>query len=144
MPGKRGTERRKLDGGQVLVRLTSALAAAVAAQADAAGLTEAAWIRSLVAAAVDAEPAGAVPVRAYEQPHAPQPEHVLELARLREAVGEATGAITKSAVFAKVSCQAETHALLEALLPLYRQHALDLDRLKLVLMAPRQAPGRAG
>ena len=137
MPGRRGTERRKL-GGAVNVRLPVDVAGRIAALADAEGITVASWLRRVAVAALGDDVADLVPVRAYTAAWAPQPPHVLEVARLREAIGEATGALTKSAVFVRAAGDVDAHALIGSLLPVFRSHALDLDRLKLALMAPRQ------
>lgn len=130
MPGQRGTEKRKLDGGQVMVRMTASLAEAARAWAAAADLTEAAWIRRLIADAVAADPAEAVPVKAYQQAKPLPTADVVRLARIQEVLGEATGALKKSAVFTREQGATEAHALLETLIPVYRRHADDMLALK--------------
>jgi uncharacterized protein (DUF58 family) len=104
------------------------LHAAVEAAAAAAGLSTAAWLRQVAVEVIGAASDLAVPVRRHQRP-LPSVD-VVRLAEIREALGEATGALKKSAVFAREAGNVETHALLEALLPVYRQHADDLVVLK--------------
>jgi hypothetical protein len=130
VPGQRGTEKRVLNGGQVMVRLPPALAQAVRAHATAADLTEAAWVRRLIADAVGAAPVEAVPVRPYQQAKPLPSADVVRLAGIQEVLAEATGALKKSAIFTREQGASQTHALLEGLIPIYRQHADDMRALK--------------
>ncbi|PWC45872.1 hypothetical protein [Azospirillum sp. TSO22-1] len=120
--------------GQVLVRLPTTLAARVASAAEADGLTAAAWLRALAVAAVGARPEDAAPVRAYRRPAPPPPEHVVEIARLRESVGELAGAMVQAAIASRVAGRGADHAAIEAALPGVRQVARDLDRLKRAML----------
>ncbi|MHB0699108.1 hypothetical protein [Roseomonas mucosa] len=97
MPGQRGTEKRRVDGGQVLVRLAPGTAGALTRAADGAGLTEAAWVRRQLVDLLGADPADAVPVRGRRAPRPAPTIEILELARLREAVGEAVGTLRQVA-----------------------------------------------
>lgn len=139
MAGQRGTERRAM-AGAVLVRLPDELAARVAAVAAAEGLSAAAWLRVHAATALGADLAEA-------RPSAPRrglpPEDVVAVARLRESVGEAVGALVQAAIRSREGGRAEAHAEIEALLPVLREHARDLDRLKAALLTgtPRQTRG---
>jgi len=96
MPGQPGTERRLLSG-QVLVRLPVGTAAAVRSAAAAAGLTDAAWVRGQLVAALGTDPADAVPVAALPPRRLAPTADVIEIARLREAVGEAHGTLRQIA-----------------------------------------------
>ena len=96
MPGQPGTERRILSG-QVLVRLPPGTAAAIRAAAAAAGLTDAAWVRGQLVATLGTDPADAVPVPALPPPRPAPTADVIEIARLREAFGEAVGTLRQVA-----------------------------------------------
>lgn len=139
MPGARGTERRRLSG-QVLVRLPSGTAAAVVTRAAAAGLTEAAWIRCQLVDLLGADPADAVLVAARRPPRPPAPAHVLEVARLREAVAEMTGALVQAAIRSREGDRLDTHAAIEAVLPDVRRAVREFDAVKRVLLADGPGP----
>ena len=96
MPGQPGTEKRLLNG-QVLVRLPVGTAAAVRSAAAAAGLTDAAWVRGQLVAALGTDPADAVPVAALPPRRLAPTADVVAVARLREAVGEAVGTLRQVA-----------------------------------------------
>ncbi|TPG45992.1 hypothetical protein EAH89_25555 [Roseomonas nepalensis] len=135
MPRRQGTETRRM-AGQVLVRLPTGTATALSAAAASVGLSDAAWVRVLLVDALGAEAADAAPVSRRARSHAAPSELVQAIAGLREALGEATGALTKSAVFARLAgSQAETLALLDALALRYRVHALEIDEIKVALLA---------
>ncbi|SMF36678.1 hypothetical protein SAMN02982917_1873 [Azospirillum oryzae] len=133
MPGQRGSERRKM-AGAVLVRLPADLAMRVANAAEEADLTAAAYLRRLAAEATRARPELAAPVRAYRKARPPAPQHVVEVVRLREAVGELAGGLVQAAVRTREAGHADLHAAVEAVLPGVRAAALDLDALKKALL----------
>jgi hypothetical protein len=111
-----------------LVRLPPELAAAVRSAATAARLTDAAWLRSLAVFAVAGAPTDARP---SPPRRALPPEDVVAVAKLREAVGEAVGALVRSAAFARDhSDLTTTRAELELLIPKFRQAAIALDDIK--------------
>jgi hypothetical protein len=139
MPGQRGTEKR-LMAAQVLVRLPSGTANAVAARADADGLTASAWIRARLVDLVGTEPADAIPVPARRAPRPPAPAHVLEVARLRESVAEMTGALVQAAIRSREGGRMDTHAAIEDTLPAVRRAVRDLDALKLAMLAQDPNP----
>lgn len=97
MPGGRGTEKRRLDGGAVLVRLPGGTDSLVRREADRAGLTAAAWVRRQLVDLVGADPGDTVPARALPLPRPRPSADMLAIARLREAVGEATGTLRQVA-----------------------------------------------
>lgn len=139
MPGARGTERRRL-AAQVLVRLPRATADAVAARADAAGLTASSWVRGHLVELLGTEPAEAVAVRARRSPRPPAPAHVLELARLRESVAELSGALVQAAIRSREDGRHDTHAAIEAALPEVRRNVRDLDALKRAMLDDDPVP----
>ena len=120
---------RRLDG-QVLVRLPAPTAARIAALAAADGLTGAAWVRRVLVTAAGADPVDAVPVPARRAPRPPAPDHVIEIARLRENVAELAGAMVRAAVLARTDAATVLHAEIEEVLPGVRAAVRDLDRLK--------------
>ena len=130
MPGSRGTERRAMPGA-VYVRLPDELAARLAATADQAGLTAAAWLRQLAVGVLDV---AASEIRPTPPRRALPPDDVVAVVHLREVVGEAVGALVCSAAFTREGGLEQAHAELEAIIPVFRQHALGLDRLKRTLL----------
>lgn len=129
MSGRRGTEMRRMSSA-VLVRLPDDLAARLEAAARDRSLTAAAYLRALATADLEIVPPP-VPVRRRRDPPS---EAVLAVAYLRESVAETCGALVKAAVMARTDGAAVLHAEIEAVLPAIRQHALDLDRVKAMLM----------
>ena len=128
MPGARGTERRRLSG-QVLVRLPSGMAAAVTVRAATDGLTEAAWVRRQLVDFLGVGQADAVPVAARRPPRPVPTADIIEVARLREAVGEAVGTLRQVAGLDRSRNGArlgEIDAALDRLLAA----AADLDAMK--------------
>ncbi len=148
MSGRRGTERRKLSGKALTVRLAPEIRAAIDIAAAEAGITEASWIREVIAHEFGAPADYAVPVKAYRQPAPLPPGHILELARLRELVAELGGAMVQAAIGAREDGRGQLHAEVEALIPGVRRAVRDLDRLKIGLLGVAHAlpPGqvRAG
>lgn len=128
MAGKSGSDRRAMPSA-ALVRLPIDLAASLRAAASTAGLSDAAWLRATAVAALGAAPIEARPTRPRRGPPS---FDVVAVARLREAVGEAVGALVRSAAFTRE--QGDVHAALEALIPRFRQAATDLDDLKAALL----------
>lgn len=96
MPGRPGTEKRLLSG-QVLVRLPAGTAVALRSAAAAVGLTDAAWVRGQLVAALGTDPVDAVPVPALPLRRPVPTADVVAVARLREAVGEAVGTLRQIA-----------------------------------------------
>jgi len=139
MPRQRGSEKRKLDGGQAQVRMTADLADRVAAAADRAGLSSSAWLRSLAVAAVGADPVDAVPTLRPTPPRPAPTVDVVEVARLREVVAELSGALVRVAVRTRAGGLDELHAAVEAVLPDVKSAVRGLDRLKAELMPPPDA-----
>ena len=132
MPGQRGTETRRM-AGQVLVRLPLGTAAAVARCAAATGQTEAAWVRARLVDLLGSDPADAVPVSARRAPRPAPSVDVVEVARLREAVGEAVGTLRQVAGLDRARGGArlpEIDAAIDRLLGL----SADLDEAKAALL----------
>jgi len=129
MPGGRGSERRRLDGDPVTVRLPPDMDVAVRAAAAARSLTAAAWLRELAGREVGVAPPTPVPPVPPSSRHAPAPL-VLAVDRLREAVAETAGALVKAAVLARTTGADVLHKEIEDVLPDVKRHALDLIRLK--------------
>ena len=96
MPGRRGSERRRI-ADQVLVRLPPATAIRLRAEAASAGLTAAAWTRGRLVDLLGTDPVEAVPVPARRPPRPRPTVDVVALARLRESVGEAVGTLRQVA-----------------------------------------------
>jgi hypothetical protein len=132
MPG-RGSETRRM-ASQVLVRLPAHVAAAVDAQAAAAGLTSAAWLRGLVVSSIGADQAEAVPVRRRRSPRQAPSALVQEVTRLREVVAELTGALVLAAGRTRERAMADLHDRVEAALPDAVRVVREIDRLKRALL----------
>lgn len=90
MPGRRGSERRRL-ADQVLVRMSPALAAAVRAEAEAAELSASAWIRRQIADVVQ-QPDAVHPTPPAKKGRPVPSEAVVEVRRLQGVLGETCGA----------------------------------------------------
>ena len=131
MSGRRGSERRRTEG-QVLVRLTAELGAAVDAAAEQAALTPPAWIRARIAEALAAAPETAHPVTRQRR-RAPASEHVLALHHLRELVAELGGAMKIAALDTRRQGLPILHSEIEALLPQVKAAVAEFDALKRVL-----------
>ena len=123
MPGRRGTEKRRLAAAPVLVRLDRELADRITAAAEALDLTPAAWLRAL-----------AVPARASRQPPPASPEAVLELAELRHVTGELGGLLKLAVGPTREAGRFQDHAAIEALLPRIKAAADAMDEAKLIQM----------
>ncbi len=130
MPGRRGTERRATTE-QVLVRLSADMAAALDMAADQDGLSVPAWIRTRLAQALELMPETALPLTVPRR--APAPEHILQIARLREVIAELGGAMTVAAVQTREQGFPVLHADIEAVLPGVKIAVRELDRLKRAL-----------
>jgi len=140
-----GSEKRVL-ADAVLVRLTPAARAALSAAALADCVSDAAWARTQLVRLLgvdDTDNNESQPTKRYAVPNFKVPDFVVEMARLREAIGEATGALVKSAVFTReTDGHADTQALLESLIPVYSKAALEWDDIKKsYVVAYRQAKG---
>jgi hypothetical protein len=114
---------------QVLVRLTREQHMAVVAQAQAAQVSLASWIRRVIADAIGVEP-GPVTTRAMP------PHVILEIAHLREVVAELGGALVKAAITARQDGRPAEHAAIEALIPGVKAAVRNLDKLKETLWRP--------
>lgn len=90
MPGRQGSERRRLTD-QVLVRMPPGMAAAVRAEADAAGLSASAWIRRQIADVVQ-QPDAVHPTPPAKKGCPVPSEAVVEVRRLQGVLGETCGA----------------------------------------------------
>jgi len=119
---RRGSEKRKLSG-QVLVRLTSDQNAAVFARAQAARVSTAAWLRKLIAKAVDVEPGP-------ETRTVVAPEIVLEVAQLRCATGDIGDALFELGMTVRDQGYEAEYAAIWSLLNDVKSVVLDLDRIK--------------
>ena len=120
--------------GQILVRLPAGTAATVHRRAEAARLTAAAWVRSQLVDRLGTEPEDAVPVQARRAPRPPAPAHVLEIAKLREAVAKLTGVLVQAAIRSREGEWLDLHAEIEATLPSVRAAVLDIDALKRAML----------
>lgn len=120
MAGRRGTETRAM-ANQVFVRMGTDLAQACEAAAAAAGLTCAAWLRSLAVQALDAAPEHARPSRPVCKPAV----DVEALASLSRKVARLNGSIVQLAKAARES-GATWHADVEEILGGMRQAQQDL------------------
>lgn len=117
MPGQRGTERRRLDGAPVMVRLDHDLRSRVDAAAEANGLSAASWLRDLAdrnAPGTGGEVRRTPPRRPLPPP---PPAWLKRVDGLREVVGEAGGELTRLSKTARLEGFAAIHAALEALIP---------------------------
>lgn len=132
----RGTERRAMPGA-VLVRLPSELAAWIGSAAAAENLSAAAYLRRLAAVAAGTTPELARPSPPRRPLPPPPSEAVVEVARLREVVGELAGAMVQAAIRVRTDGAETIHAEIEATLPGIRAAARDLDRVKLALLGKR-------
>lgn len=119
---RRGSETRRLPA-QVLVRLTAEQQAAVAYYASSGRVSIAAFVRHMIADALDTAP-GPVSVRAQA------PDWILEVAHLREVVAELGGAMVQAAIAARQDNRPAEHEAIEALLPHIKSAVRDLDGLK--------------
>lgn len=140
MPGRRGTERRRLGGNPLNVRFTSEVRAAIDIAAGAAGITAASWIRELAVHELGAPPDHTVPVKAYEPPAPPPSKAVLDLVDLRHLVRETNGNLTRLAVTARGLGYDDLHSELGASLAAVGAAVRRIDELKLrILGAERGA-----
>ena len=132
MPGQRGSERRKTVA-QVLVRLPAELDDALATAAAAAGLTPPAYVRSLIARDIGADPADALPTPKRKGRARLAAADVLAVNDLREVVAELGGAMTAAAIDTREQGLPVLHAEIEALIPGIKAAARDLIALKQAL-----------
>lgn len=131
---RRGSETRQM-AAQILVRLPASAAAEVSARAAAAGVTDAALVRQVLVAALGVHAGDARPVP-RKRAALPAPSALLQqIAALREALGEATGALTRSAVFARNAADEDTLGLINELAAIYRARTLEIDEIKGALLA---------
>lgn len=132
MPGQRGTEKRVLTG-QVLVRLPSGTADAVHASAVEAGLTDAAWIRRKLVDLLGTDADDAIPTATLPA-HRPAPTmDIVEIARLRESVGEAVGTLRQVAGIDRARTGARLDELDAAITKLIAAgHELDTVKARLM------------
>ncbi len=131
MPGQRGSERRTMLAS-VHVRMPEQLARAVQSAAETAGTSAASWLRLRASDALCGPPEDVRPSRPRR---GLPPEDVVAVARLREAVAEAVGALVRSSAFNRVSGDPLAISVeLEALIPRFRQAAFALDDLKASLL----------
>ncbi len=93
---RQGTEQRRLMA-QLNVRLPRDALVVVRRQATAAGVSDAAWVRTRLIALLGAEPMAAVPVRTRRPPRPAPTVDVVAVARLRESLGEAVGTLRQVA-----------------------------------------------
>lgn len=122
MPGRRGSERRRL-ADQVLVRMSPALAAAVRAEAEAAELSASAWIRRQIADVVQ-QPDAVHPTPPARRGRPAPTEAVVEVRRLQGVLGETCGAmvqLTKALRETGHGAHAEAERVLAALRGGYAQ-----------------------
>lgn len=134
MPGRHGTERRRLGGAPLTVRFTPEVRAAIGLAAGAAGITEAAWVREVVRHELGAPAEHAVPVRAYRIPAPPPSRAVRDLVDLRHLVRETNGNLTRLARSTRELGHPDLHAELEASLAAVRSAVRRIDRLKVRLL----------
>jgi hypothetical protein len=111
----------------VLVRLTPAADAAIAAVAAANGLSRAAWLRGLAVAAAPLARAEARPSAPVLPPRLPR-EDVAAVARLVGITGKITGATVQLCKQLRESGPAGLHAEAEAVVAALRAVAGDLRR----------------
>ena len=90
---RRGTETRRLMA-QLNVRVPVDLLAEIRMAATLTGITDAAWVRALVAQTLDSSSPVTPPTRRSRAHATPD---VIAIARLREAVGEAVGTLRQVA-----------------------------------------------
>lgn len=126
--GRRGSENRAMSG-QVLVRLSPALAVAVSGAALSADLSAAAWLRGRAAEAVghseEARPTG--PVDAVPEPF------LAELGRLARFVSRLNGAVTQMAMALRETghpAHGEAESVLAQLRPLRLQLTDALEEVR--------------
>ena len=117
----------------IALRVPSAVAAAMAAEAARGGTTAGTVARRALAAAFTADPGDVQPVRAYRKARPRPAVDVVEVGRLREVVGEVGGNLTRLARAAREAGYAAVHREMEA--EWARVHAAGdaLDALKLAL-----------
>jgi hypothetical protein len=117
--------------GQVLVRLPQATADALAACADAAGLTAAAYARRALVEAVGTDPAEAVPVARRRPPRQPTPEAVLAVNGLREVLAETHGTLRQVAgLKRRAGAEVADLAAVDTLIRRLAAEVRELDALK--------------
>ena len=90
----RGTERRRLDGEQIQIRLPAAATAALAAAVATSGETRASWVRGRVLAALGVEASDVVLHRTSASPAAS--EEMLAIAGFRRDVADLTLALREA------------------------------------------------
>lgn len=114
MPGRRGSERRRLTD-QVLVRMPPAMAAAVRAEAEAAGLSASAWIRQQIANDIQ-QPDAVHPTPPARRGRPAPTEAVVEVRRLQGVLGETCGATVQLTKALRETGHAGAHAEAERVL----------------------------
>lgn len=115
----------------------------VRADAEAAGLTDTSVVRGIVAARYGQAPACAAPVRRYRAARPRPAPDVVEVARLREVVGELGGTLRQLAGLSREAGHGALWAELEVTLPRVRSVADDLDCLKAAMEAADLAAAQA-
>lgn len=125
MPG-RGTEIRAKKS-QALVRMDSALAAAVAAAAKAADLTVAAWFRMLAVESLKIDPDLAAPTEPAYRPEA----DVAELGRIVRLISRNNGAVVQLTATLRETGETQLHRDAEQVLTGLRSLKRELTDLVL-------------
>lgn len=134
----RGTERRRLDGEQIQVRLPAAATAALTAAVAASGETRASWVRGRVLAALRVE-AAEVAVHRTSALRPAASEEVLAMAGARREVAALTLALREASAAAGDGKRGASRQL--GLLARRASGIVgDLDRWKVAVLAGGRGP----
>jgi hypothetical protein len=125
MPGRRGTEKRKLVR-MVNVRLSAELATALSAAARRENISDASFARAILAEALTWDELDALRVPRAAPPYCPPPGIAMDLRAAREAAGESCGAAIQLAGLARIDGMAAHHHALEQIIPELRRSAMEL------------------
>ena len=134
MPGRRGTEKRRLTA-KIVTRMSPELAAMIRADAERHGWTDAAYIRYVFTTASAEMPAEDLTKKAQvtarrQELRAPPSPLTIEVTRLRESLGESVGALVQAAIRTREAGDVELHAQIEATIPTMRRLTLEIDKVK--------------
>jgi hypothetical protein len=140
MPGRRGTETRKLSGSPLTVRFTPEVRSAIDIAADTIGVTAAAWIREITVHELGAPLDHIVPVTQYRPPSPRPSQAILDLVDLRHLVRETNGNLTRLAVSTRQLGYEDLRSEIEASLDAISAAVKQIDRFKLLLL--REERGR--
>lgn len=115
------------------VRLDDATHSAIMARSLSRNVSAGTIIREMIAENLGSQSSGIISVPRKKPARKAQPEDVLELARLREAMAETCGALVQCSIRSREAGHLDTHGKIEELLPIVRKYTRKVDRLKVRL-----------